>query len=486
MKEEILRMERVTLIEEGVTMLNNINLNIFRSEIMGLMCVNAHGQEELIGLMRQNTPIHFGRIYFYEQLVNNHKHSSLSHNPVEMIEKRSRLVDSLTVADNVFVLRRGFRDHVIHPRKLNRQLLAFTDELGVHIAGGRYVDDLSVFERCVVEMLKAVNTGKRLIIMRDIGSFLNAAELTKIYGIMRYYTSRGISFVYVCNHHEEVFGLCDRAAIMENGKIQRIVEKRDMIAEAYEHPEQLKKLGRMARTPTPETRRQAAPVLRFHNVCTENIKGMCFAVYPGECVVMLTADEAVMDDLLSLAAGGGRPLSGEILVSGRPAAAHALPPDIAVVDEKPTQRMLFPHLSYLDNLCFTSDKRVRRIWRSRRIRKSVIREYYPMVGENIYVRDIRELSIRELYRLVYCRIYFQHPRVAVCVKPFSTIDISLRLYVSELIQKLQEKGIAVIILASSLLGSLPLADRLLTIRDGAVESEISREELQSLRGGDIL
>ena len=483
MKEELLRMERVTLIEEGSTVLNNVNINIFRGEIMGLMCVNAHGQEELIGLMCQNTPIHFGRIYFFEQLVNNHKHSSMSYNPVEMIEKRSRLVDSLTVADNVFVLHRGFHDRVINPRKLNRQLHVFTNELGIDIAGDRYVDDLSSFERCVIEIVKAIYTNKRLIIIQDISSFLNTSELSNIHDIIRHYTRRGISFMYVCNQHEELFGLCDRVAIMENGKIQKIVTKQDMAVVVSDFPGQETLTSRTFAKP--ETLKQAEPLLQFCNVCTQNAKGISFSVYPGEYVVILTTDEAVTEDITELVSGETSPISGELLMNGHPIMSQDLRNAIAVVYEKPTQRMLFPHLSYLDNLCFTSDKRIRAIWCSRRLRKSVMKEYHTLVGENISVRDIRELSPKELYRLIYYRIYFQNPRVVVCIKPFSTIDFSLRLYVSVLIQRFQEKGIAVVILTSSLSDTLLAADRLFTIKDGRVTSEISCQELTMLRDDDI-
>ena len=118
MKNEILRMERITLIEDGVTLLNNLTLNIYSGEIMGLLSINANGQSALLDLICQNTPIHFGRIYFDEQLVNSHRHNSMSYNPVAMIEKKSWLVDSLTVSDNVFVLCKGFSERIISPHKL--------------------------------------------------------------------------------------------------------------------------------------------------------------------------------------------------------------------------------------------------------------------------------------------------------------------------------------------------------------------------------
>ena len=53
MKQEILRLERVTRITDGVTQLDNMNLHIFQGEIMGLVCINSHGKEALVRLICQ-------------------------------------------------------------------------------------------------------------------------------------------------------------------------------------------------------------------------------------------------------------------------------------------------------------------------------------------------------------------------------------------------------------------------------------------------
>ncbi|HBM74922.1 MAG TPA: sugar ABC transporter ATP-binding protein, partial [Clostridiaceae bacterium] len=121
MREEIFRLERVTQIVGGVTLLDDLNLHIFKGEIMGLVCINAHGKEALVKLLCQNVPIHYGRVYFQETLVNNYEHSSMSMNKVSVIEKQSSLVEDLTVSDNIFIMRRGFKKYLINRKILNEQ-----------------------------------------------------------------------------------------------------------------------------------------------------------------------------------------------------------------------------------------------------------------------------------------------------------------------------------------------------------------------------
>ena len=82
MKQEILRMSHVTLIDDGMTKLDDFNLYVYAGEIMGLLCQNAHGRDTLLRVITENAPIHYGYIYFRETLVNNYRHSAGGRNAV--------------------------------------------------------------------------------------------------------------------------------------------------------------------------------------------------------------------------------------------------------------------------------------------------------------------------------------------------------------------------------------------------------------------
>lgn len=478
-------MERVTLIEDGVTLLNNLNLSIYSGEIMGLLSINANGQSALLDLICRNIPIHYGRIYLDEQLVNSHRHSNMSYNPVALIEKKSWLVDSLTVSDNVFVLSHGFRGAIINPARLNRELKKLTEEIGVEIDGDTHVDSLSDFECCIIEILKAVMSGMKLIILQDISSFLNGKEVSRVHDIMHFYTKKGISFLYVCNQYDEISKLCDRVAIMENGKIRSILRKQDMEGKRFDYPtlvkESLDEISKKDRADISKNFKDVnkKPVFIMEDVGQESIKGLSLSVRYGECVVLFDTDDTFNEEIIKVFSG--QPLNtGTICVEDDPLPVSIEKNKAAIIPEKPIQNMLFPHLSYLDNICFTADRRLRGFWRSVRIRKSIINEFLPIVGENIHVKNISNLSIRELYCLAYHRIYFQRPRIAICIKPFSTIDYSLRLYVAELMQKLLDRGIALLVLEKNITELLPVADRLIMVKGGQIHAEFSRDELKSL------
>ena len=122
MKTEILRLDNVSMQMSGIMQLERFNLQIFSGEIMGLMALNAHGVSSLVSLLQSNTPVHFGRVYYCERLVNSHIYSRTTPNEIVVIEQKSHLVNGLTVGDNVFVLSGVERRRLLHTQSFRGRL----------------------------------------------------------------------------------------------------------------------------------------------------------------------------------------------------------------------------------------------------------------------------------------------------------------------------------------------------------------------------
>ena len=146
MKTEILRLDNVSLQMSGIMQLERFNLQIFSGEIMGLMALNAHGVSSLVSLLQSNTPVHFGRVYYCEQLVNSHIYSRTTPNEIVVIEQKSHLVNGLTVGDNVFVLSGVERRWLLHTQSFRGRLQELEQAVGVDIPCNRQVEELSLFE----------------------------------------------------------------------------------------------------------------------------------------------------------------------------------------------------------------------------------------------------------------------------------------------------------------------------------------------------
>lgn len=138
MRNEILRMDQVTYENQGVTQLDNFSLSVWEGEILGLVPVNNYGVEALFSLLTQNLPLRYGYVHYNEKLVNDWHSHRRGGNRVSVIRNESCLAKDLTVADNIFVLRPGFKKWHIRPHILREQLTPFIQEVGVPIRADAY------------------------------------------------------------------------------------------------------------------------------------------------------------------------------------------------------------------------------------------------------------------------------------------------------------------------------------------------------------
>lgn len=478
MREEILRLERVTCREQGVVQLENFNLQIFQGEIMGLLAVNSHGLNTLLRLLRRRLPLERGYVYYRERQINawGSQIPDRTLQRIGIIENRSSLVSGMTVADNIFVLRPSFKSWLIRPSLLRTQLEPVLEKLGADFSPDDYVERLSPFQRFVVEMLKAVLGGCRLIVLREVSTFISDADLSRLHAIIRKFAKEGISFLYIGYHFEELQEICDRTALLINGTIPKVLLRGEPLFPCGEPYHQLVR-DQMGRGESPPHSRQAA--FRASHVTGGNVHDLSFSVQPGECVVLQDLNNQIFGDLLDLFTGK-RPLEqGSFELEGRvfhPACTR----EIAVLLEHAHTSMLFKEMSVLDNLCFTLDHRLPEVWRNKRLRRGIEQECGELLDPELFSLWPDQLTTPQKYDLVYARVLLQKPKVVFCVQPFQGADMELRMRIWNHLERLLGQGAALVILAVNLADSLSLAHQLIRIRRDGPHEYYGREEFSHL------
>lgn len=472
MREEVLRMERVTYREQGVTLLENFSMTIWKGEILGLVPVNHFGLSALVRLLRQNLPLHYGYVYYKERLVNDWRLPCPAMNRISVIQNKSCLAEGLTVADNIFVLRPGFKKRLMQPRILNEQLQPFLEDIGVDIQADAYIEDLTIFERFVVELLKAVVAGNHLVVLEDVSTFISAEELGRLRAILRHYADQGMSFLYIAAHFEEARQVCGRTALMLNGQITKCFRASDKAPDTF-YMHCTEDFDRHVREQMESREKPEEKRIVFE------AEDLGFRVARGECLVIQDLDNCMIQELIPVLSGETRQRSRQILINGTPfTGKHDR--RMAIIQELPTRSMLFPNMSYLDNLCFTLDHRIRGVWGSGHIKKSLRREYAELLGEDVFDMPVEELTEWQKYDLIYTRIALQNPEIVFCVQPFKSAEVALRIHIMELLERFLSRGIPVVMMAVNLADSLALADRLLRVGRGGRIQEYHREEFAEL------
>lgn len=478
MNREIFRMERVTYQENGVTFLKDFNIRIDEGEILGLIPVNGYGLNAFLKLLEVNVPLEDGYVYSRGEIINSWKDSKRTHNRISVIGAENRLVETLSVTDNIFVLRKGFRQEVIRTGLLRRQLLPFLADIGMDIPTDVPVERLTVFQRLVLELLRAVVFGQKFIVLNEIGELISYEELDKLHKILRHYAAQGFSFLYICLHYEEASRICERCAMMSHGRILKLLPCNDEESAERLYTAEYKKMVRVHMENRQEQLQKQRQAFAAEHLQGEYLRDLSFAVGAGECLAVQILDNNVFAELRSFLLQDQMPEGGELWV-GKRRQRNFSDRRIAVIRELATRTMVFPELSYMENLCISLSMRVPALWLKKSIRRSIRREYGPILGEEVFDLPVSSLTERQKYQMIYTRIQLAHPDVVFCIQPFKGADLPHRMHIWQLLEQLMDHGIAVVLVSLNLSDSLSMADRLLVIGKEGIQ-EVLRKDFPTL------
>lgn len=479
MKHEVFRLEQVSL----PPYLFDINLHLYKGEIVALIGLNALGIEQLLTIFKKNIPIHYGHVYCNDVLVNDYLSSSRKQNRVTVIQRDSTLIDTLSVEENLFVLRKGFRGHLINQKLLSRQMSQMLAPLPIKIRRKTLAGDLSPFEKLVIEFVKASISHADLVILHEISNFVSEIDLVRLEEVMNYFKMQGMTFLYLCNHHQEAFRFCSRCYLMQEGRIIKHLFPYQMTNEVITNYsnvfDQSMELSQRQRQ-YEGTHDLTKPFLICENLFYENMHNLSFSVQRGETVVLLDSENLCIGDLFTLFQGIAPPERGKLTLEGRIPSKDDR--SISLIAAKPYESLLFPQLSVIDNLCFTSDEKIRHLWLRPKRKKAIAKELEPIFGKDLYKSSLYDLSQEKLHTIVYQRILMQHPSFICAVQPFASVDMFQRIALIHYFDAFKKKGITCLILAVSLSDTLQVADRLVILTGGKVERVLMRNEFSQYGG----
>jgi ribose transport system ATP-binding protein len=448
MKREILRIENITIKEKGIKTLNDFFLNLYQGELLGVFVNNALEKNYLIDLIYGNVEIERGRICYENMPITYEDYVGIRKSKISLIQSTSKLINDLTVADNIFVIRDKFGRYLIDKKVIFEQTKNLLEELALGIVPRKLVHQLSGFEKTAVEIAKAYGLGAKIIILKDLSSYLSDSELYQLTEIINKLKGNGISFIMIDSFTDILKQFSDRMFVMKNGRNVWTLKNEqinDDILKTYFYTPRHEILS------NPVIRKTIA--LKFDNVSTEKLEPLSFEVHSGEMVSILDHDGSDIDEIFKILIGENNFYQGEVFIGDRLFSSRrpweAIKKELAFIVENPVETMLFKDIKAIDNLCFASSNKVNTFWMNSKFRRSCIDDYERFFGEGLLNARTESLSVYDLQKLVYLKWHLYNPKVVVCTRPFSSIDVELRDVTSEMMGLLLEKGIGILVLASN-------------------------------------
>jgi simple sugar transport system ATP-binding protein len=225
MAEELVRMAHISKSYGRIQALNDVNLSVRRSEIVGLLGDNGAGKSTLIKVLSGAVPATSGDIYIDGAKVNMRSTTDAIAHGIETIYQDSALVTQLSIARNLFL----GREPIVGPRFLNRMDQAAMNEVarmllkqvGItkDISPATPIGSLSGGERQAVAIARAMHFDSDLIILDEPTNNLGVAETQGVLRFVRNARDSGHSCIFIAHNIHHVFQVVDRIVVMRRGAI---------------------------------------------------------------------------------------------------------------------------------------------------------------------------------------------------------------------------------------------------------------------------
>ena len=205
----------------GVIALSEIDFNILPGEVHVLLGENGAGKSTLIKILSGAYSPDSGKIFFQDHEVEFNSPSSVQQIGISVIYQEPSLVSNMTVAENIFLGNEPTHNNMLGYIDLHRQmveLMDLFDTLNLALDPDTLIEDLSLSEKQMVAIARAVHLSTNLIIMDEPTTMLHQNEVSQLFSAIRKLRSQGISILYVTHILEEAMQIGDRATILRDGK----------------------------------------------------------------------------------------------------------------------------------------------------------------------------------------------------------------------------------------------------------------------------
>jgi len=401
---------------------------------------------------------------------------------IAMIHQELQLVPELSVAQNMFLgtlVRRGgvFNDDAT----MRRRSAAALAELGADIDPRVPIRSLSVAQRQLVEIARALLWNARVVAMDEPTSSLTPQEFSRLRTVIARLRERGVGVIYVSHKLDEVFHTCSRATVLRDGALVGVVDLADT-----DHDRLVGMMvGRALENHTHPDHRRPEVALEVAGLSwREQVHDVSFTVRQGEILGVAGLVGAGRTELLRLISGVESPRAGTISVRGQPrtfaSPRGAIRAGIGLAPEERKRDGIVPLRSVLANVALPTLGGYARAglirWRPLRRRIEAIVRGVALRPPDID-RPIALFSGGNQQKAIIARWLHADMQIVLFDEPTRGIDIGARQEVYRLMEDMAADGRALVVVSSDLAEIMRLSDRVLVIREGRVSATLDRAEL---------
>ncbi len=475
----LLRMEGISKAFAGVAVLRDASLEARGGEAIALMGANGAGKSTLMNILGGDVGRDNGRISIdgIEVAIRSAREAALK--GIAFVHQELAMLPTLTVAENIFIDDLpGFGPFISTP-EMSRRSRELLERLGSSVSPESRVEELSIGDRQLVEIARALRHQPRIIIFDEPTSSLTEPERQRLFKVIRGLKAEGVVIIYITHFLDEIFSICERVTIMRNGET---VWSSPIAAVDATKVVQLM-LGVSAgegriRQPTAS---QGESLLRVSGLRRSGVlENITFAIRAGEIVGLWGLLGSGRTELLRAMVGLDPIDTGTIMWKGKSGLLNIAPRqlhrEVGFVTEDRRGEGIHLALSIRDNIALPNLKSL--LNDILLIDASRERELAQSMIERLKIKASRQdqivgtLSGGNQQKVVFGRWLAANPRLFLLDEPTRGLDVSAKNEIMKLIVDLAKKGCGVLLVSSELEELMRVCDRYLVMNRGSLINEL--------------
>ncbi|MCI7238497.1 MAG: sugar ABC transporter ATP-binding protein [Anaerococcus sp.] len=461
--------------------LRGVDFDIREGEIHALVGENGAGKSTLMNIFTGLISKDSGEIYIDGRKTDIDSTEAASDLGIRFIHQELVDYPELTVVENLFMnkeLKRGF---FLDYKKMEEEAIKIFRELDLNIDPNDLVKDLSIGQRQMLEIAKA-NMGKiNILILDEPTTALTNVEIDKLFKLIKKLKDKKVSMIYISHRMEEIFALTDRISVMRDGKSVGVFNTDEINeSELVKHM-----VGRSIGDFYPTIKSNPGEIrLEIKNFTREGyFEDINLNVRANEVIGIGGLMGAGRSEIFRSVFGIDDKDSGEIFLDGEKidikSPSDAMKNNIAFLTENRKEEGLILNETIRENISLTNiDKIKKGILLDLDKEKSIAENYKSGLKIKCEgVEDkIEDLSGGNQQKVVLAKWLGINPKILILDEPTKGVDVGAKREIYDLINKLVENGLSVILISSDLPELLSLSDRIYVIYEGRLQGEIGKDE----------
>ena len=478
--ESILKIERLSKRFGGVHALDKVDFDLNYGEVHALVGENGAGKSTLIKVLGGVHPRDEGTITFCDEKVVFHRPSEAQEAGIAIIYQELSMMPHLNVIENIFMGRMSSRMGMINWKAHEKQTIDVLDLVGLDLDPKATVNDLTISQRQLIEISKALSANAKLIVMDEPNSSLSESETERLFEVIESLKSRGIAIIYVSHKIEEVLQISDRISVLRDGQYIGTINSVGATENQVIGMMVGRELDRSSQIVSPASDETA---LEVRNLTGRNFNNVSFNVRRGEILGFAGLMGAGRSDVAKALFGAERYESGEILLDGQKveikSTDDAIRKGLAMVQEDRKVLSLFMGMTVKNNISMAELPNIKRLGLLNLGQEHKIAEDY------VQSLDIRLSSVDELIsslsggnqqKTVLARWLATNPKILILDEPTHGVDVGAKAEIYQLIRNLASEGVSIILISSELPEILAMAYRIVVMHEGRVTGIIPHQD----------